>query len=55
MLDEVEPQSLLGRSEIRVGVQRAQDLVHRDEFIEASDDPAERRLTADCLVEALRL
>jgi hypothetical protein len=55
VLGEVEPQALLGGPEVGLGVQRPQDLVDRDERVEARDDPAKRRLAADGVVEALRL
>jgi hypothetical protein len=52
---EVEPQALLGRPAIGLGVPRTEDLVDLDELVETTDDATEGRLATDGVVEALRL
>jgi hypothetical protein len=53
VLHEKQRQPVLGRTEILLGIQRPQEVVVRDLRVEARDDPAERRLAADDVIEGL--
>src|SRR5262249_22527259 len=54
VLHEEQPQVLLCGAQVLPRVERAQHLVLGHQLVEAPDDPVERRLTADGLVEVLR-
>ena len=52
VLDEEQPQVLLGRTQVPARVDRPQLGIGRDLLVEAVDEAAEGGLSADCLVKA---